>query len=86
MNGWGAFDTYTNTKSGGQWLQSDRENMHINYLELKAVYFALQSFCRALQNVHVRFMVDNITAVAYIREMGGSKSLLCNEMVHRKFG
>ena len=37
--------------------------MHINYLELKAVYFALRSFC---QNVHVRFMVDNTTAVAYI--------------------
>ena len=80
---WGAFDTSTNTKTGGEWLQSDRENLHINYLELKAVYFALQSFCQALQNVHVRFMVDNTTAVAYIREMGGSKSVLCNEMAHK---
>ena len=83
LAGWGAFDKSTNTKSGGEWLQSDKENMHINYLELKAVYFALQSFCYALKNVHVRFMVDNITAVAYIREMGGSKSLLCNEMAHK---
>ena len=83
LPGCGAFDTSTNTKTGLEWLQSDRENMHINYLELKAVYFALQSFSQALQNMHVRFMVDNTTAVAYIREMGGSKSFLCNEMEHK---
>ena len=34
-----------------------------------------------MTDTHVKLMLDNITAVAYIREMGGgSKSKQCNEM------
>ena len=54
MSGWGAFDTYTNTKSGGQWLQSDRENMHINYLELQAVYL----LCSLSVLLYKMYMLD----------------------------
>ena len=66
-------------KLGGEWLPGEK-GMHINYLELKAVHFALKSFCSQMQNVHVRLKVDNQTAVAYIREFGGSKSVACNKI------
>ena len=51
------------------------DEFHINVLELKAVYFALLSLCRDEQYSHVKFLIDNTTAVAYIREQGGSRSL-----------
>jgi len=31
-------------------------------------------------NMHVHLMIDNTTAVSYIREMGGSHSLKCNKI------
>lgn len=41
---------------------------HINYLEILAAFLTLQSFCGDKTNIHVRFMVDNTTAVAYINK------------------
>ena len=70
--GWGAFNKSLGLKTGGEWLPSEWSK-HINYLELKAVLFALKSFCSHVQNTHVSFQIDNVTAVAYIREMGGQK-------------
>ena len=84
MLGWGAINLIFNCKTGGEWLPNEKQ-MHINYLALKAAHFALKSFCSQLQNTHVRLKIDNMTAVAYIREMGGgggggSKSVSCNEI------
>ena len=73
--GWGAH--FHEQSTGGEWLPSERDH-HINYLELKAVLFGLQSFCRDLSHSHVKVMTDNTTALAYINNMGGSQSLLCN--------
>ena len=77
--GWGAFNKSTGEKTGGEWLPTERSK-HINFLELKAVFFALKSFCSHMQDTHIRFQIDNVTAVAYIREMGGSKSIDCNSI------
>ena len=73
LRGWGGGGYYktTNTAIGGQWTPDEKASKHINALELKAAYLTLQSFCANMTNTHVRLMLDNITAVAYIREMGG---------------
>lgn len=77
--GWGASDHTTHT--GGRWnedeLQKARENK-INYLETLAAGMGLKSFCSNSQNIHVLLRLDNSTAVAYINNMGGIKSLDCD--------
>ena len=74
--GWGATDGINPT--GGQWLPSDIQ--HINCLELKAVYFAIKSYCNNNGFKHVRIMTDSQTAVTYINHMGGIKSVSCNSI------
>ena len=74
--GWGATDGISPTV--GQWLPSG--NQHINFLELKAVYFAIKSYCKNYGFKHVRIMTDSQTAVTYINHMGGTKSVACNNI------
>ena len=47
-------------------------------IELLAIHLALLSLFKNRNNIHVRIMCDNTTAVSYINEMGGCKSLECN--------
>ena len=70
--GWGAVCGETNTQ--GRW-SSQESLLHINVLELKAIYFALKSLCTAFQNIHI-VKTDSSTAVAYINNMGGSVTTL----------
>ncbi|XP_067664177.1 uncharacterized protein [Haliotis asinina] len=66
------------TSAGGQW-NSAESNMHINCLELEAAGRVLKSLCAQLRNMHIRLLLDNTTAVAYINHMGGTK-LDCNNI------
>ncbi|CAB4007500.1 Transposon Tf2-6 poly [Paramuricea clavata] len=75
--GWRA--NMANVTTGGEWSTVEKDH-HINYLELRAVLFGLQSLCREISNAHVKVMTDNTTAVVYINNMGGSRSFLCNDM------
>lgn len=75
--GWGA--SLDGNTTGGRWSASE-SHYHINYLELKAVYLGLQALCKNLNQSHIKVLTDNTTAVAYIRNMGGSHSLPCNQM------
>ena len=77
LTGWGC--DCEEVHSGGQWLPVERM-YHINYLELKAVFFALQCFLSKLQNKHVRLMIDSTTAVACINHMGTNHLLSCNQI------
>ena len=77
LQGWGA--SLEHKTAGGRWSNVEKEH-HINYLELKAVLLGLQSLCNHLSNCHIKVLTDNTTAVAYIRKMGGTHSILCNEM------
>ena len=77
--GWGA--NLNNTTTGGRWSTS--ESYHINYLELKAILFGLQSLCKEVTHDHIRVMTDNTTAVSYVRNMGGSHSLPCNDIARQ---
>ena len=75
--GWGA--TCKEQQTGGLW--STKEHcFHINYLEMKAVLFGLQSLCSDLTDKHIRIQSDNTTTVSYINAMGGMKSNDCNVM------
>ena len=47
------------------------------------MYFSLLSICNDRKDMHIKLLVDNTTAVAYIREQGGSHSLECNKMVRK---
>jgi hypothetical protein len=48
-----------------------------------AIEYALKSFEDEITGKHVKILSDNTCAVSYIRDMGGSKSKLCNNVAHR---
>ena len=67
VKGWGAH--LGDLTVSGLW--SDREtNLHINILELKAVFLAIRSFQTHLLNKRVLVASDN-SAVAYLNKQGG---------------
>ena len=66
--GWGA--SCNGNRTGGNWTQNEA-NTHISTLELRAVYFALRCFAKDLANVHIKLLIDNTTALAYVDNMGG---------------
>ena len=72
LEGWGAHTDIEQT--GGRWHNT--EMAHINVLELKAILFGLQSLCKNLKT-HIRIRTDNTTALAYVKNMGGTKSTEC---------
>ena len=72
VKGWGAH--LGDLTVSGLW--SDREtNLHINILELKAVFLAIRSFQTHLLNKRVLVASDNSTVVAYLNKQGGTHSL-----------
>ena len=75
--GWGA--VFGDQEVGGRWTSLERIS-HINILELQAAFFALKSFCKETIKGHVQLQIDNTTAVAYINNMGGSKSPKLNSL------
>ena len=74
--GWGGI--FGEKKTGGHWSPLEQK-LHINVLELFAVYYTLSSLCGHLRNTHLRLMIDNQTAVIYMNKMGGKKTL-CNKI------
>jgi len=71
MEGWGAHCSYHIAQ--GSWSAQER-NLHINVLELKAVFNALKAFVAYLTNKPVHVATDNTTVVAYINKQGGTRS------------
>ena len=54
---------------------SDQESsLHINLLEMKALFLALQSFQKIVADHRVTAMCDNSTVVAYVNKLGGTVS------------
>ena len=76
-SGWGA--KFGNNTTGGRW-SVEEQRKHINTLELMAVKYSLHSLCSHIQNAHVLLQTDNTTTVAYIRNMGGTHSSVCNSV------
>ena len=73
LEGWGA--SYGNTATGGTWLLDERI-LHINVLELKAIFFVLKTL--KTKNENVKIMCDNTTAISCINKMGTSHSMECH--------
>ena len=71
LRGWGAH--LEDLVASGVWSEADQD-LHINILELRAVWFALQSFQERLMGHRVALMSDNTTVVAYINKQGGTVS------------
>ena len=69
--GWGAYCEGVST--GGPWC-SEEKRLHINCLELLAGSFAIKTFTKTTACAHVRLLMDNAAAVAYINKMGGTHS------------
>ena len=63
----------------GRWF-TEEQNCHINELELLAIKFCLQSFCKYLCNKVICIMSDNAKAISYINHMGRTKSARCNDI------
>lgn len=68
MTGWGAFSD--GKRVNGNWSISERK-LHINYLELLAIFLALKSLVRDKANCAILLRVDNTTAISYVNRMGG---------------
>jgi hypothetical protein len=69
--GWGAH--LVHQTASGVWEGPDKD-LHINVLELKAIWLGLQAFLDTLQGSNVAIMCDNVSAIAYIRNQGGTLS------------
>ena len=74
--GWGAH--VGASSAGGRWTEIESED-HINVLELRAILFGLKSLC-GKEREHVRIMTDNTTALAYVKNQGGVRSVECNQV------
>ncbi|XP_011858590.1 PREDICTED: uncharacterized protein LOC105556128, partial [Vollenhovia emeryi] len=67
LSGWGASCSLQRTH--GWWSETDKSR-HINYLELKAVFYALKCFAKDLSDCDILLRVDNTTAISYINKFG----------------
>ena len=70
--GWGAHLNLA--KIGGPWNWEENVKSHINWLELKAAFLALQAFLPQLKYQHVQIGIDNKTAMTYINKLEGTRS------------
>ena len=67
LSGWGA--EYQGISTGGMWTESEATN-HINYLEMLAIHFGLQSFAKNMKSTHLRIMCDNTSAINILNHLG----------------
>ena len=66
----------------GVW--SDQEKLlHINLLDMKALFLALQAFREDVIGHHVTAMCDNSTVMAYVNKQGGTVSLAVCSLTSR---
>uniref|UniRef100_A0A914YLH6 Reverse transcriptase domain-containing protein n=1 Tax=Panagrolaimus superbus TaxID=310955 RepID=A0A914YLH6_9BILA len=72
LEGWGVASK--EERSGGRWNSQERK-LHINVLELRAIYFGLRIFCHDMYKTGIRVESDNTTAIAFINRRGGTKSV-----------
>lgn len=75
--GWGI---HSNGVSNGARWKLEEQKFHINILELIAIKKGVKSFCQTERDLHIKVMSDNATAVSYIKNLGGTKSVLCNKI------
>ena len=78
--GWGAH--LLDQRASGKWSEEEMM-LHINLLEMKAVWLGLQSFQKIVTAHRVTVMCDNSTVVAYVSKQGGTHSRSMCELTSR---
>ena len=74
--GWGAH--LLDQSASGVWSYQET-SLHVNLLEMKALFLALQSFRNLVTGHRVTAMCDNSTVVAYVNKQGVTvSSVLCS--------
>ena len=71
LSGWGAHVEPEGLLFHGLWTE-DQSRLHINVLEMKAIFLSLSQAVHKVKNTTVLVSTDNTTVVAYIRHQGGS--------------
>lgn len=66
-------------KTGGRWTEAEKMD-HIDVLKFRAILFALKSFVRLIEGKYVKILTDSTTAVSYVNNFGGIKSVKCNQL------
>ena len=66
----------------GTWTELEATN-HINYLEMLAMLFGLQTFAKDKENTHIRIRCDNTTVVNIIKNTGTSHSEKYNKLAYQ---
>ena len=75
--GWGVY--LQELTASGFWSQ-DQSQLHINVLEFQAIWLGLRAFSQRVENARVALMSDNTSAVAFLRNQGGTKSLAMSDL------
>jgi len=70
--GWGAY-LHSSAYTQGRWSSAE-SRLHINYLELKAIFLGVQALFPGSSHLSLLVRSDNISAVSYIYHKGGTKS------------
>ena len=78
--GWGA--SLLQESISGLW-STQESSMHINVLELKAIWLGLSHFTGVLQGKTVAVFSDNATALSYLAKEGGTRSTSLNAEAQR---
>ena len=77
LSGWGA--RCQELRTGGLW-SVEEQMMHINALELLAVFLAIKTFSKGKDCLNILIRTDNMTAKAYINHRGGTHSQTLNSI------
>ena len=80
LSGWGAHVEPEGLLFHGLWTE-DQSRLHINVLEMKAIFLSLSQAVHKVKNSTVLISTDNTTVVAYIRHQGGTHSTELSEEV-----
>jgi len=71
--------------TGGCWSREE-QMLHINVLEMLAVFFALKVFLKKVEGVSILIRSDNIMSVmSHINKLGGTRSQILVEWTKRMF-
>ena len=76
--GWGAFFPSTNSSTGGLWSPSE-QLLHVNVLELKAIWFAVTIFLADFHHQTVHLHTDNQVSLFCLKQQGSTRSPWCNK-------
>ncbi|OOZ38563.1 hypothetical protein BOW52_08340 [Solemya elarraichensis gill symbiont] len=71
--GFGGIDLDTDVHTNGRWNFEEAQH-GINFLELLAIFYTLQSLFHESRDIHIEVQSDNTTAIAYVNKFGGMES------------